>query len=97
MFIITRLNVLNNTVEIVSVYNLLNLAIEHIHDAVSKSENLEESQFICRETNDVLIEDSRRIEIVNRNPGWFSSGKSLTFVYQIVEYDGTYSHWTGDE
>lgn len=83
MFVITKLICSENRVLIISVFNSLNESIENLHEAVTIYKNNEEKY-------DVLIMNNKRIEIIERNPGWLTSGKSLKAVFQIVQHDGEY-------
>lgn len=86
MFVIARLNVRENDVEIMSMHNQMNEAIEYLHNAVSDYKKMED-------VYDVLVMHGKRIEIIWRDPGWFTSGKELMEVFQIIEHEGTYSNW----
>ena len=79
MFVITVSDTLDHDVQIISIHNTKIQAIEALHNAVQISETQDE---------DILIVTENRIEVIERHPGWFSSGKKLTYVYKIIEHPG---------
>lgn len=84
MFVIVKLATESFDNTIISVHNTLNEAIEAFHNAVSKYKK-------DKDNYDILIMNETRIEIIERNAGWFTSGKVLKSVFQIIKYKGKYS------
>lgn len=80
-YIVTKLTVEDNTVEVVDTFEDETKAIECLH-----KESLQYAEHENK-TFDVLVIDDHRLEIVERHQGWIINSKTLKYVYQIINFE----------
>jgi hypothetical protein len=78
MFIICKINVIDNSVNIIDVFKDEIDAINHLHKCLGTLSN--------EAAIDILIVSPNRIEVYHRSYGYIYNSKDLLYVYEIRDH-----------